>query len=109
MSEKSKYFHDSHSKNLLHVHLIFCVKYRKRLLVTYGDTVKSIFMGISDRYDFDIVSMEVDKDHIHMMILFPPTLAVVSIIRRLKQISTNQLWKLYEPQLKKHFWVEHTF
>lgn len=109
MSEKSKYFHDSHSKNLLHVHLIFCVKYRKRLLVTYGDTVKSVFMSISDRYDFDIVSMEVDKDHIHMMIQFPPTLAVVSIVRRLKQISTNQLWKLYEPQLKKHFWVEHTF
>lgn len=109
MSEKSKYFHDSHSKHLLHVHLIFCVKYRKRLLVTYGDTVKSVFMGISDRYDFDIVSMEVDKDHIHMMIQFPPTLAIVSIVRRLKQISTNQLWKLYQQQLRKQFWVEHTF
>ena len=79
------------------------------MLVTYGDVVKSIFMDISDRYDFDIVSMEVDKDHIHMMIQFPPTLAIVSIVRRLKQISTTQLWKMYEPQLKKHFWVEHTF
>lgn len=109
MSEKSKYFHDSHSKHPLHVHLIFCVKYRKRLLTTYGEVVKSIFMSISDRYDFNIVSMEVDKDHIHMMIQFPPTLAVVSIVRRLKQISTNQLWKMYEQQLKKQFWVEHTF
>ena len=65
MPEKSKYFHDSHSKHLLHVHLIFCVKYRKRLLVTYGDAVKSIFMDVSDRYDFNIVSMQVDKNHIH--------------------------------------------
>lgn len=109
MLEKSKYFHDSHSKPLLHVHLIFCVKYRKRLLVTYGDVVKSIFTDVSDRYDFNIDSMEVDRDHIHMMIQFPPTLAIVSIVRRLKQISTTQLWKMYEPQLKKHFWVEHTF
>jgi putative transposase len=79
------------------------------LLATYGDAVKSIFMGISDRYDFDIVTMEVDKDHIHMMIQFPPTLAIVSIVRRLKQISTNQLWKMYGHHLKKQFWVEHTF
>lgn len=105
MSEKSKYFHDSHSKHLLHVHLIFCVKYRKRLLTIYGNDVKSIFMDISDNYDFDIVSMEVDKDHIHMMIQFPPTRAIVSIVRRLKQISTNQLWKRYGLQLKKHFWI----
>jgi len=66
-------------------------------------------MDVSDRYDFNIVSMQVDKDHIHMMIQFPPTLAVVSIVRRLKQISTNQLWKLYQQQLKKQFLVEHTF
>ena len=109
MQKKSKYFHDSHSKYLLHVHLIFCVKYRKRLFVTYDDTVKSIFMNISDRYDFDIASMEVDKDHIHMMIQLPPTLAIISIVRRLKQISTNQLWKTHGQQLKKQFWVEHTF
>ena len=109
MQKKSKYFHDSHSKHLLHVHLIFCVKYRKRLLTIYGNDVKSIFMEISDNYDFDIVSMEVDKDHIHMMIQFPPTLAIVSIVRRLKQISTNQLWKLYRQQIQKQFWVEHTF
>ena len=109
MDKKSKYFHDSHSKHLLHVHLIFCVKYRKRLLATYGDAVMSIFMGISDRYDFDIVTMEVDKDHIHMMIQFPPTIAIVYIVRRLKQLSTNLLWKLYGQQLKKQFWAEHTF
>lgn len=66
-------------------------------------------MGISDRYDFDIVSMEVDKDHIHMMIRFPPTLAIVSIVRRLKQILTNQLWKMCGQQLKKQFWVDRTF
>lgn len=109
MQKKSKYFHDSHSKHLLHIHLIFCAKYRKRLLTVYGNDVKSIFMDISDNYDFDIVSMGVDKDHIHMMIQFPPTLAIVSIVRRLKQISTNRLWKMYQAQLKKQFWVEHTF
>jgi len=61
------------------------------------------------KYNDTIITMEVDKDHIHMMIQFPPTLAIVSIVRRLKQISTNQLWKMYGNQLIKHFWVEQTF
>ena len=28
---------------------------------------------------------------------------------KIKSFSTNQLWKMYGPQLKKHFWIEHTF
>lgn len=109
MKKKSKYYRGSHSKYLLYVHLIFCVKFRKRLLESYGEDVKSILVNISDIYDFDIVMIEADKDHVHMMIRYPPNITVVSIVRRLKQISTSQLWKLYGQQLKNHFWTERTF
>lgn len=47
-----------------------------------------------------------------MMIRFPPTLAIVAIVaivRRLKQISTNQLWKMHGQQLKKQFRIDRTF
>jgi putative transposase len=109
MDKKSKYSHDSHSKHLLHAHLIFCVKYRKSLLLLYGNDIKDIFTEISHKYDFTIDTIEVDRDHIHMMIRFSPTVAMVSIVRRLKQISTNRLWRLYSSRLKNHFWAERTF
>ncbi len=44
------------------------VKYRKKLLVKLGDDVKSIIMDIAAESDFSIETMEVDVDHIHMLI-----------------------------------------
>ena len=58
----------NHSKFILTYHIIFTCKYRKKLLIKYGEDVKQIMYDISKRYDFDIKEMEVDKDHIHMMI-----------------------------------------
>lgn len=105
MQVNSKYFHTSHSNHLLQVHLILCVKYRKRLLTKYGGMAKEMFTEISRRYDLNIVTMEVDKDHMQ----FPPTVTIVSIVRRLKPMSTHWLWKLHESHLKYHFWSERTF
>lgn len=44
-----------------------------------------------------------------MLIQTEPKIAQVQIVRKLKQISTNQLWKSYNKILKKHFWKEKTF
>lgn len=62
----------NHSKFILTYHIIFTCKYRKKLLIKYGEDVKQIMYDISKRYDFDIKEMEVDKDHIHMMISSVP-------------------------------------
>lgn len=34
---------------------------------------------------------------------------IVQIVRRLKQETTFELWKVHESYLKKHFWQERTF
>ena len=54
----------NHSKYLLTYHFIFVCKYRKKLLIKYGEVVKQIMFDISKKYDFTIKKMEVDKDHI---------------------------------------------
>ena len=97
-------------KTDLKIHLIFVVKYRQKLLVNeMRDFVMETFSNISKTSDFSIDIMETDIDHIHMMISYPPTVSVASIVRKLKQISTYRLWKNFENELKKHFWKEHTF
>lgn len=47
------YTSENHSKHLLIVHLIFSCKYRKRLLVKYGEEIKDIFYDISKEWFFD--------------------------------------------------------
>ena len=104
-----KYTSKNHSKFILTYHIIFTCKYRKKLLVKYGEDIKQIMFNISNKYDFDIQEMEVDKDHIHMMIKSVPKISPLQIVRVLKQQSTIEIWKKYRNELIKHYWAENTF
>ena len=82
----------NHSKYLIMVHLIFVCKYRKKLLVKYGNEIKQILNDIAKEKDFEIIEMEVDKDHIHLLLKYPPTKSILDVVRLFKQISTYRLW-----------------
>ena len=92
-------------------HLIFVCKYRKRLLVKFGNEIKTLMYEIADDNDFGIVEMEVDKDHIHLLIEYNPTQSILQLVRLLKQISTYRIWRKNNNKkyLQNHFWKEHTF
>lgn len=90
------------------MHLIFVVKYRKKLL---GDpridsSIKKKMKSLETK-DFSIDVLESDRDHLHMMIFYSPNVSVAQIVRRLKQITTNDIWKKFD--LSYHFWKEKTF
>lgn len=55
----------NHAKFLILYHLIFVCKYRKKLLNTYGSSIKTLFAEIATTSDFSIEQMEVDQDHTH--------------------------------------------
>ena len=53
--------------------------------------------------------MEVDKDHIHLLVQAEPKISPLYIVKKLKGKSTIVLWKNYSQILTKYFWKEHTF
>ena len=53
--------------------------------------------------------MKTDKGHIHLLIDYGPKISVPEIVRRLKQETTFELWKIHEQYLSKYFWKEKTF
>ncbi|MBZ5751923.1 IS200/IS605 family transposase [Metabacillus sp. DBTR6] len=99
----------NHSKFLLMCHLIFVCKYRKKLFIPLGNNVKQLMHDIANRYHFRIVEMEVDKNHIHLLIHYEPKMSILEIVRLLKQMTTLHIWKQHEKYLVKHFWKERTF
>lgn len=104
------YISKNRHKFYLKCHLIFVCKYRKQLLLSdIRDCVISVFKEVESKCDFGIEIMETDRDHIHLLINYPPNITVTSIVRILKQVSTNRLWKEFQPMLRKHFWKEHSF
>ena len=99
----------SHCKYLIALHVILVVKYRKPLLVrALGRTVKNAIHQLAEASEFSVEEMEVDLDHIHLLITITPKYAISAHIRRIKQHTTLQLWKKH-PELKRHFWREKTF
>jgi putative transposase len=53
--------------------------------------------------------MEVDRDHLHLMVTSKPNLSPTQIVRKLKQESTIAMWKTFPKELKQYFWKERTF
>lgn len=100
----------NHSKFLLKYHIILVCKYRKKLLNgNIGNDMKQLFEAISEKSDFRIEIMESDVDHIHLLVSCPPKISPLSVVRRLKQMSTDRIWEMYGYHLKTHFWREKTF
>ena len=85
----------NHSKYLIMYHIIFVCKYRKKLLITLGDEIKNIIFDIQKKYsdEFEIIEMEVDKDHIHILIETNPKTNLLKLIKNLKQITTYRIWR----------------
>jgi len=106
-----EYVSKSHSKFLIMVHLIFVCKYRKKLLIKFGAEVKKLMYDIAEEKDLDLIEMEVDEDHIHLLVSYNPTQSILEIVRWFKQISTYRIWRQSDnhPYLSKQFWKERTF
>lgn len=105
------YVSRNHSKYRLMAHLIFVCKYRKPLLVRYGNQIKQLLIDISVENDFEIIEMEVDKNHVHLLVNYKPTQSVLDVVRLLKQLSTFRIWRQNNNyrHLSKQFWKEQTF
>lgn len=77
----------------------------------YGEEIKVIFKAIAKEKDLRLVEMEVDKDHIHILVQYPPTKSILEVVRLFKQISTYRIWRQNNNhiELSRYFWKENTF
>ena len=87
--------------------MIFVIKYRKKLIQGNLKIKLKEILFKQQTSKFTIEIMETDLDHIHILIDYPPTISVSSIVKKLKQMSTFYIWKYYN--LEKYFWKEKTF
>jgi putative transposase len=63
---------------------------------------------VSRDSNFEIIEQEFEEDYIHMMISSKPNHSVLSLIRRIKSMSTIRTWKRFSQILKKYYWKENT-
>ena len=87
----------------LHVHLVFVTKYRKRIFNAKTiNILHIIFEEICTHFEARLVEMEGEKDHMHLLIEYPPKLPISKLVNTLKGVSSRLLRK-HLPDLTKYY------
>jgi len=94
----------SHAVYDLKYHMVWVPKYRKMILGgELAKRVKMTFEEISERYEFEIDTMEVKDDHVHLFLSAPPRYSPAEIVQIIKSISAKMVFKQF-PEVKKELW-----
>ena len=99
--------YSSHTVSRLTAHLVWITKYRYDVLK--GDIqlrCRELIIQICDAEDVRILKGVVSKDHVHMLIEYPPKTSLSDLVKRLKGGSSRILQQEF-PQLRKQYWGRH--
>lgn len=81
-------------------HVIFCPKYRRKVLVDgIDERLKEILPEEAAKLQAEILSLEVMPDHVHLFLTCDPRLLLHRIIKQLKGASARRL-RMEFPELK---------
>ncbi len=94
----------SHAVYDLKYHLVWIPKYRKMILrEDIARRVEEVFKEIGQIYEFEIETMAVVEDHVHIFLSAPPKYAPGEIVRVFKSRSAKAIFKEY-PEVRRELW-----
>lgn len=81
-----------HSVSKLVVHLIFTTKYRRKLFDSQMIAqLREAFGSAAAKLECEIIEMDGEPDHVHLLVAYPPKLAVSVMVNNLKSVSSRLL------------------
>ena len=90
----------------LHVHLVFVTKYRYRVFSkVHLDAMRILFNEICEKFEATLVEFNGEPEHVHLLINYPPKVAISTLVNSLKGVSSRMLRKNY-PDLKNRYWKD---
>lgn len=96
--------HSRHSVHALNVHLVFVTKFRHRVLTDAHLTrMEDVCRDVCAALGARVVEFNGEADHVHALVNYPPTLAISTLVQRLKGTSSRVLRAEF-PELDKHYW-----
>lgn len=98
----------SHSLYECKYHIVFCPKYRYRILKEeVGEyTRQQIYSLCQQKEDIEVLELNVQADHVHLVVSIAPKYAVSEFMGYLKGKLALRLFRQYE-HLGKRYWGRH--
>lgn len=102
MTLAKRYTSSPHCVYNVGYHIVFCPKYRRKVLVDGIDVrLKELLYKKAEELGITIERMEVMPDHVHLFVKSRPTYAIHFVINQLKGYSSFTLRKEFESLRKR--------
>ena len=97
----------SHTVYDIEYHVVWTTKYRYKVLrEKVAERLRELLRQGCEARGIKIIRGSVGREHVHMLLSCPPTLAPSKIMQYLKGRSSKMLQEEF-PELKKRYWGQH--
>lgn len=97
----------SHVQYDIQYHIVWTTKYRYRVLQgRIAERLRELIRQSCNSMNVTIIKGSIGKEHIHVLVSCPPSLAVSKLVQQLKGKTSRVLLNEYK-ELKKRYWGQH--
>jgi putative transposase len=105
MEQEFDYRKGRHCIFAIHAHLVFVTKYRRGVFrKEHLDSLRRILADVCKDFDAELVEFNGEHDHVHLLVNYPPKVALSALVNSLKGVSSRLLRKEFgdfHPWLKR--------
>jgi putative transposase len=92
----------------LTIHLVFVTKYRRGAITDrVREHLKKTCQDVCTKMGANLREFDGEDDHVHLLVDFPPKLAVSRLVNSLKLVSARLLRKENFPEVREKLWGDH--
>ena len=92
----------------LHAHLVFTPKYRRG---PFTDEIlrrcEEVMRAVCADFETELVEFNGEKDHVHLLVHYPPKVQLSKLVNSLKGVSARLLRKEYDTHVRRYLWGGH--
>ncbi len=89
-------------------HLVWTPKYRYRILTgEIGHEVESCIRAFSAHQKCEIIELNVQKDHVHLLTMVPPKVSISQYVGKIKGRTAIRVLNKFRHLKKKPYWGNH--
>jgi putative transposase len=104
MTQDNEIRHGRHCVFQMHVHLVFVAKCRRRVFDPAAiATLRGIFAKVCTDFEAVLVEIDGESDYVHLLVEYPPKVAVSALVNSLKGVS-SRLLRQARPDLQRRYW-----
>ncbi len=81
-----------HCVFMLHAHLVFVTKYRRKVFDAKAlEELEEIFSGVCKQFEVELVEFDGEYDHVHLLVSYPPKVSLSKLVNSLKGVSSRRI------------------